>query len=473
MKKLGSWWWFATCLLFTWQVQAQLDNPLVHYNPTPTETGVALARDYQTAGINPANLGIYPRDYDVPLVTFGVAEASGMFFSDALTKEELWPSLLRLRQLTSDERRDLAQQFATDGHLMTASLLPFALCVQFPKFLGASFSWQERVTGQAVLSSPFADLLFNGLQSTYLDTLIVDLSGSTFGLTDSAYNYYELFNGSSIHYNWLRDYALSAGMPLFTGSVVALYAGASIKFVQSNAYLNLHFSEDTLTGLAAFSSLFNIDYANLTDPDVQLGGRFAPIGKGTAYDVGLTLRLGKSLFVATAITDIGKITYTGNLVTISEALTDTLVNYLGLNYATLFSDFKNIFNAKGLFTYLPRTSYTTSLPSTLRLGAAWHMSHDVRLAFTMMVPVSESVAYWATPRFSSSLEMLVTPNLKLSAGVQFDKREVLNIPAGIVLSLTPSGIWQLSMGTGDLVSLVRQNRPTLSARLALLRFHFR
>lgn len=451
---------------------AQTEHSLLVSNPMPVEGSVALSRDYQCIGINPANLGIYPTDYEVPIVTLGLLDASGMFYSDALTRSDILPSLFRGKQLTEADRRDLAQKFATNGHLMSATLMPAGLCVQFPRFMALAFSWQERLTGDVVLSEPFADLLFNGLESTYIDTIMTDIGGQLAGLPDTSLNFYELFNGSHIHYSWLRDYALAGGFALFTGPVISLYAGGAVKFIQSNAYVDVNITEDTITGFAAFSSLFNINYANLTDPNVQLGGRFAPVGRGLGIDAGLTLKVGRSLLLSGAVTDIGKITYNGNLVSVNQTLSDSLLYYLGLNYATVFSDFKNIFNAPGLFQYLPAETVQTGLPTTLRLGLGWYMSDDVRLGLSMMQPVSATLGYWSAPRFSGVLDMLVIPQLKLSAGLQFDGRQVLAIPAGVAFSLTPRSIWQISLGTGDLISVVRQNRPTLSARLALLRFHF-
>ncbi|MCS6917950.1 MAG: DUF5723 family protein [Chitinophagales bacterium] len=451
---------------------AQVDQGLISFNPMPVETSIALARDYQSAGINPANLGLYPMDHEVPIVTLGLLEASGMFYSDALPKSDLLPSLFRGETLSADERRSLAQQFATNGHVMSTSILPLGICVQFPRFLGVSFTWQERFTGNAVLSEPFADLLFNGLESAYIDSVFVGVTNDLIGIADTSYNFYELFNGSQIQYNWLRDYTISAGRQLFAGGAISLYAGGAVKFVQSNALADVQIQDDTVTGFAAFSSLFDINYGNLTDPDVQLGGRFAPVGKGMGFDVGLTLRLGRSLLLSGAVTDIGRMSYTGNLVTVTQTLTDSLINYLGLNYATVFSDLETIFNAKGLFRYLPEANYETTLPTMLRLGAGWYMSSDVRLGLNVVVPVNDAVAYWSEPRLSATLDMRVVPAVKLSAGLKLDGREVLNIPAGIVFTFTPREIWQLGFGTGDVISLVRQDRPTLSLRLALSRFQF-
>jgi hypothetical protein len=46
----------------------------------------------------------------------------------------------------------------------------------------------------------------------------------------------------------------------------------------------------------------------------------------------------------------------------------------------------------------------------------------------------------------------------------------IDIPVGIAFSFTPEQAWQLAVGTGDIISLVKQDKPTVSLSVSLLRF---
>src|SRR6185503_8104337 len=185
-------------------VNAQDENSLMSYGGGRNGAGSCLFRDYQANRINPANLGIFSGDEMT--VTLGFSDVSGLFYSDALPKSDIIPSLLHGKNLSSGEKLSIAQNFLITGNSFSGELMPFGIVLQFPKFGGIGFSWRERMTGSTKFSEPLADLVFNGINSKYIDTIVYDVLGHAIGILDSTVNIGHLFNGSYIKYNWLREY---------------------------------------------------------------------------------------------------------------------------------------------------------------------------------------------------------------------------------------------------------------------------
>src|SRR5215467_3365961 len=142
--------------------------------------GSCLFRDYQSIGVNPANLGIF--NEDAVKVNFGLFEANGLFYSDALPKSEVLPSLFGRNPLNSDEKTSIAQLFLENGNSFSSEVDPISIAVQFPKVGGFGFKWRERLTGSAILTHPLADIVFNGINSQYIDTIITDVIGQEIGI---------------------------------------------------------------------------------------------------------------------------------------------------------------------------------------------------------------------------------------------------------------------------------------------------
>jgi len=458
--------------LFVSSVSAQTveENSLLSFGGGSDGAGSCLYRDYQSIGVNPANLGIYDDDGDTR-VNLGFFDAHGLFFSDALPKSEILPALFGRHHLSSDEKVSIAELFLESGNSFSAEVDPVNFAIQFPKLGGFGFSWRERFSGEAQFTQPLADLVFNGIHSQYIDTIIIDVIGQQIGLLGD-YDAGSLFNGSSIKFSWLREFNLSYGRQLIGNDFLKIYLGGSVKFLQSNATADISFNADTISGFAAFSKLFNIDYANFTDPGVSLAGRFTPVGKGMGFDLGTTVSLGQKFFAAFSVTDIGSIKYTGNLVTINDAVKDSLINFFGINIATIFSDLDTLFNAKGFFHYLPAGEQKVNLPTQMRIGAAMHLTKQIDIGVDLIQPFNDVPGTIGKTSFAGLFNFSPSKNFKLSTGFVGGGISDFNIPVGISFSLVPDQLWQMSIGTGDIISWVKQNRPTISISLSLLRFHY-
>ena len=451
--------------------ESNAQNSLVSYGGSRYGAGSCLFRDYQCMGVNPANLGIFTGEQ--VQVNMSFFDGNGLFFSDALPKTQIVQSLLGGHSLSTEEKLSVAQQFLESGNTFSAELDPFNISVQFPKLGGFGFSWRERMTGGAKLSHPLADIFFNGLNSDYIDTIVYDVVGQAIGIVSDTINPLDLFNGSSFQYNWLREFNLSFGRKILGSEKgLALYAGGSVKFLQSNGISDIAFDADTISGFAAFSKIFNIDYANFTNPDIDLKGDLSPVGRGVGYDFGVTLSLSDKLLGAISITDIGKVKYAGNIVSINGAIEDSLLQFIGLDAADIFTDLKNVFNADGLLSYLPAQEKTVNLPTQLHIGGAWRATSRLDLAFDVMQPFNKVPGSSQKTIYSALANVAFSKVVKVSGGFTGGGIANFDVPLGIAFSFVPDQIWQISIGTGDIVSIVTQDKPTISLNVSLFRLHY-
>ena len=133
-----------TALLLGISVSAAAQNEGSVFNATGRGGTVnALARDYQSIGINPANLGL-KQDYKV---AFSLGEFSLGMGSQVLTQSQLNKFVTAIDDnLTPQDRQGFIDAFANDNALnvnLDATIVGFSL--QTPKIGGFAVSFRQRL----------------------------------------------------------------------------------------------------------------------------------------------------------------------------------------------------------------------------------------------------------------------------------------------------------------------------------------
>ncbi|MBK9731902.1 MAG: hypothetical protein IPO83_11565 [Chitinophagaceae bacterium] len=455
---------FFICL-FTFK--KAIGQELLSYGGGTFGAGSTLYRDYQSAGVNPANLGIFG---DETRMTFAFFDASGLVYSDALPKTDLVQSIIHGKKLSEDEKLTIAQLFAEDGLSFNYELMPVAFALQIPKVGGLSFTWKEKLSGDAILNPAFADLVFNGLNSKYIDTIIQDAAGYLVGHTDTTLSYSQYFNGSSFQSSWTRDFNISYGRKIIDLEGISIYGGIGVNFLLGNAITDISYSENTATGFAAYSSVFDIDYANITNPQLDLKGNLYPVGKGFAIDFGGTVSIKNKIFGGISVTNMGSMKWNGNLVKLNDGILDSVVNFIGVNSADIYSDIASLLNAGGLFSWSPQSEIKQTLPAQLRIGGAIRPLDKLEIGVDVIQPLNKHPGSIQQTMLSALVSFVPVKALKITTGMMGGGVADFDIPLGVAFSFTPEQAWQISIGTRDIISLFKQNTPTLSLSVSMLRF---
>jgi hypothetical protein len=146
----------------------------------------------------------------------------------------------------------------------------------------------------------------------------------------------------------------------------------------------------------------------------------SPVGQGKGFDFGLTAELNDGMMVAWSLTDAGSITWNKNVINTTG---DTSFVYTGYSPAIQDSA-KNIFKGKNQ----AGGSFTTALPTVMRLGASMEaqkipglsfLPGHMILAFEYAQGFNESLGNTTKARYSIGTEYRIIPLLPLRTGFVF------------------------------------------------------
>ncbi len=202
------------------------------------------------------------------------------------------------------------------------------------------------------------------------------------------------FDDAKINAWWIRDYSLSYARELptdFQSIFTSLAAGLTIKYVQGFAFaqsmqttgnsITTNSANDDITFStnysiqSAFSDNFNVkyNYANSSNnsndsTNSNNNSNFSPFptpaGTGMGFDLGLNASIGDTWKFALAVTDFGSINWDKNAALTTSTGQYTITDITSQSQRDSLKD-----KFKGQSDSV--SSFTTSLPTALRIGAAY------------------------------------------------------------------------------------------------------
>ena len=453
-----------------------------------------LATDYQSQGINPANLALEPT-YDGMHQTFGLGELGFSVYSDAISKFNLGSALWDPnRRLTNTEKAQAASDFAGRG--ITVNL----------DFLYGGYAWQkvsggsgfclavrERAQWYSKFNGMAADILFKGLSSNYFDSLAIQ------SIYDSASNGYtfdtlgaiatipqtlsQILNGTRISMSWVREYALGYGVNVVNSFDFKLNLGVGAKYIQGIGYMDLQSDGKTLTAFIAASPWFGIkffeqkadtttDSTRVINTGSNLGFLPNSAGQGVGFEIGLTAVYKDRYRFSVAATDIGSVNYETNVYEASDTLLTNISNRGFYNYnffqnASQFDGFqRDLIRWKGLQNRIQ------PLPTKLRMGAAI-VKEKWSAGVETVIPLNDAAGNFVKPIWSVGGEYTVGSWLKLGTGLVFGGNygSTVLMPMGITC-IVSNGMWELGIASRDVITYVKAQNPMLSLATGLMRFRF-
>ena len=472
---------------------------LISYTSAGKGVASTFVTDYHALGINPANLGW--RSHEDKNFTTGSTELSFSIYSEALTNQKLRDDIKgivvnrTLDSLSRDEKIQAIQSFTDNAFNFSFNNNIFGFSYQNDIFGGIAFSVRTRASWSSTFNKEFTDLLFNGNQSSYFDSLSYvsgidtstvanngsysDSSGVVLnGQVNIPLNISKLMNGTHLQLSWNREFHLGYGRRVLNlNDKLELFAGVGVKYIQGIAFFDLESKDGELNMVSALSSGFDLDYgiAALSNPSAlaQSGQDFfkSSVGNGWGFDIGAHALFFKTIRIAASVTDIGSMTYTGNVYEAKDTLVLN-ISSSGLSNIDITNSVPNLLEDTGLLTLKGKESFTVALPATLRFGGSIEMGKIAHIGIDLVTPIN------SVPGSFNGFSWGVGGDVKLFKGVLVLMTGVtggagrsLQMPVGINIVLK-EGSYEFGIASRDAVTFFTDNAPSISAAMGFARVRF-
>ncbi len=488
-------------LLIVALVALAIGTQAQHEGSAFTATGRAgvsttFLTDYQAIGINPANLG-WSSKYEGKTVTIGLLEGNYSVHSDALSKPEIKQDLLKFNSddFTYDEKIAAAEAFAQAGLGANVNINWVGVAVTTEKAGGFGFAVKERFQWFSKMSKTVSDILFQGYNADYfdvgyyvdpntLDTLLTSNPDSiNYAEVSVPLPFNQILNGSEFNLQWVREYNLSYGVKLVSaaegedgeGGGLDLYGGVGIKYITGLGILDVRSEGGKLTAFSALTPRFDINYGptattgNPSSLESQDSGLPQGVGSGFGFDIGMTAIINNKLKLGLAITDIGSITWDGNVYSINDTLLINAENG-GINSYDLVDQAEQLVGDGGFLSWDGLQEINVKLPTMIRGGASIVASDLIEVGLEVVMPANEEPGNFENAVFGVGGDIKPGP-IRLSAGIVTGGNYDLNIPVGIAF-VPLSGTWEAGIASRDAVTFFTRNGPTVSLSTGFLRFRF-
>lgn len=477
----------GTALLGALHAHAQLEQSV--FSSTGRAAATTFVTDYQCIGINPSNLGWKPK-YEGKHIALGFAEVGLSIWSQALTKDEVRDQFLRTdHTFTEQERRDAAIKMSEAPLTINGDVTLLGVAFGNDKLGGFGVSIHDRAQWNSTMNSMFTDILFRGYEAGYFDQWILT-NGDTVpnlgslpagylqqvvsGIASDPQHAGRLFDGTSIKFNWYREYNVSYGRQLLHTDGFTLYGGVGVKYLSGMGFLDFEAKDGSVFGFSAMSPYFNVDYgaAATTNPNASNDKSFPPkqVGHGYGFDLGASAIIMERIKVGLAFNNIGSITWSGNTYTASDVQIASYA-FSGINNYNLFSNIDNIIGVHSPIGWSGQGERTVALPSVMRLGAGIQLNEKLEVGADAVFPVNHEPGNYHQPVFGIGGDVKPIPWLQFSAGLVAGGDYDMKIPMGIT-AIVAHGTYEAGIASRDAVTFFAQHRPTLSVCAGFLRFRF-
>ncbi|WP_426492933.1 DUF5723 family protein [Hymenobacter sp. 102] len=423
--------------------------------------GVAttFASDYQSIGINPANLG----RIGGATVAFTIGEVGAGAASQSLTRPQLRRFITDTNQpLTAAEKQALATAFNSNNALnVNADATTLALAVQLPVIGGVAISNRVRTAGHVGLNKNAADILFLGKDAP----IYTSTAAGNVPLVSEA------LAGTELQFAVLNEFNLAWGTRLVDLPLFQLSAGAGYRYIQGVGIVDIRVRPGDLRAYTSMSPVFDIDYGNLVNNpsfNLKTGSGLQPVGKGHGFDVGLAAEVGKAVRLGLAVTDIGQMTWTGNLLTANDQKLKRLKSS-GVGSYNFIKEAAEIFasGTDSLFQYQTGQDRRADLPTKLRAGAGVRLSEYFEVGLDVTMPLNRVAGNLPSPFVGAGLDYKPVKWLRLSSGLTGGAGYGFSVPLGFTLV---TSFYEAGISTRDVAGLVTSEHPYFSAAAGFLRF---
>jgi hypothetical protein len=434
--------------LYPFGVKAQLN---LAFPPSNMRGGAmnALATDWQTIGINPANLGWdTTKLFAMSLVNLGISAQA-----DHL-------NIAGIQQIAGGDTNMLKELISSHGGpVLNANLTLAAFSFKVPIVGNFAISLTDRAYANFDITNLLTPSDFPTIAAAIAATALsyeeahgftknVDISG-----VDSATrldNLLSSFDGSHIVAYEYRELYFAYGrqfLKIPLGDTLKFYGGFDIGYIMGLANVYGGFNNGALTAEYAVGSSQQLTSLFPSGP-----------GKGYSLDLGLSATYKKWAF-GVSVTNIGSINWTGTKATLND--TSIVRKIIESQIDSNSNSLNNLFETSS-------TTFTTVLPSQTRLGASYALNKFFTFASDIVIPLNNAPGNINTPYFSAATCIHPCKILYFDAGFSTAKGYGVAMPLGIGFGHRV----QTYLGVNDLFSYLGKSKNSdLSFVLGLIRIN--
>lgn len=441
---------------------------------TPTIT------DYESLGINPANLGWTRNDNSMNI---GFFEFGGSIYSEPLTKKEIYSDLYS-NPITLDYegKIDAANAFTNTRMISTASVLLVGFSYQDENIGGFAFNIRQRFTWHSLLNENAANYLFLGYNDIYFDSIVFE-NGDEAGYSTNPQYATQLYEGSNNHMLMYTEFNFGYGRKVIKKDNIGWYLGVNVKYILGQAMARYY--EEESGKLLANSSLspgFGVVYSGegVYDGNVNIldGSGLKTVGNGFGFDIGTTLEIKQKLLVGLAVNNIGYIKWKKN---VYEGWDGSVwrIDTPGINNYNIFEEGQLINTDNGPppldTTIVGISDLKLNLPLHFRGGISYTFNEYVEAGLDTYFPLGEKVpGSFEAPIYSIGARTNPAEWVQLSIGIVSGGKFGTNVPFGATFYpiRNEKNTWEIGIATRDMLTFFKQDNPTVSYAFGFLRFSF-
>ena len=432
----------------------------------------SFAQDYQAIGINPANLG-RPGG---AVVAFTIGEVGVGLASRTLSKTLFQHILFDGSQtIGASEKAALAKGFEGDNALnFNFDATTFGLAISLPNGLGSvAVSNRQRAGAHLALNHNAADVIVYGRNAASMQQYYPTdpVTGYPTGTGQPPPLISSFLDGTTIQLAWTSEFNVAYGLQVLNKAGFKLSVGAGYRYIQGIGISDIRVEGGSLSAYTALSPIFKVNYGSLAaNPqfNFETGSGLKPVGHGNGYDFGVSAEIGKLVRVGASVTDMGSMSWTGNVVTASDQKLQR-TSSTGVQTYDVLKEIVNQFDANQntLFTYQAAQARTAALPAKLRLGAGVRLGSLFEAGVDFTAPLNKVAGNLTSPFVGLGLDFKPTPWLRLSSGVSGGAGYGASLPLGLTI-VTP--VWEAGVSSRDLTGYFTEKGPYYSVALGFLRF---
>lgn len=451
---------------------------------TSTGSGYATPtiNDYQSLGINPANLGWTRNDHSMNI---GFFEFAGSIYSEALTKKQIHNDLFGNANPFDgnlSKKQDAADAFVNNRLFGTGSVLLLGFSYQDENIGGFAFNIRERFVWHTYLNEQAANYLFLGYNDPYFDSTAFE-NGDQVGYSTDPQQATALYKGSDQHMIMYTEFNLGYGRKVIKNDDIGWYLGINIKYILGQAMARYYQKDNgELLGNTALSPGFGVEYSGngVYEGTVNLvtGGGLKTVGSGFGFDFGTTVEIKQMIKIGLAVNNIGNIKWTKNVYQGWDGGV-WRIDTPGLDNYNIFEEGQLINTDNGPppedTTIVGISELKLNLPMHFRGGISYTINEYVEAGFDAYVPLGEKVpGNYEAPLFGLGARANPANWVQLSIGVTTGGKLSTCVPFGMTFYPLRNDMntWEVGLATRDMLTLFKQNNPTVSYAFGFIRFSF-